>query len=953
MGVQNRMKCKKIIASAVIAAMLLPQLCSIRILAEEPERERDSSSYYNGWTAIDEDQIAAQAGLTEEGVVLQEGTAQAFSLDIPQAGDYWLAVEYETLEDVTLESTLLVSFGGTEVRTRVISLWQDAGETYKTDRYGNELPSDQETRGEPLLDYVRDQATLSSRPVSFSLEAGTQEVVLTSEDTDIRLTRLLAVRTEEAPAYEEYAAALEGQTEGTDFIPVEGENYTVKSDSYIRAASESNAALYPYDYRRKLLNILDGASFKTVGQKVVYSFEIKNSGVYCISFRYSQNYKEDLPAYANIFLDGKTLFSEMNSMPFDYTGIGYANTTLTASGEPAGIYLAAGWHTISLELDGTPVQHTVERLTAILSEISAIGLELKKVAGTSASEYRTWDVESYIPGVIEKLEGFRDELQTLYDQLDSPQTESPAAALNIQLAADNLDQLLQAPGKIPANLTLLNEGTGSVTQLLADQITTLTGQNLAIDRLYIHGAGEDLPKTEVGFFSGLWNGIKRFFYTLFVDRGEVSSESDVTLKVWMNYAVYYMDTLQSMADTQFTPETGIAVEFSAMPDQQRIILANATQSAPDIIMGAQTKIPYDLGLRGAALDLTTFPDFASYIQEEYTLESLTPYMLGDQVFGITETQEFYVLAYRKDVLESLNLAIPQTWDDVADMMPVLRRNSMNFYLQLSGYSGTKPLYSTIPFFTQAGASVYSEDGMTTALNSQAGLQGFETLTNLYRIYSVQQVVSSFYNSFRYGEIPLGIASFGDYVRIKTAAPEIAGLWGIAEPPGFLQEDGSINRSTTAASTACAIMAQSAYPEESWAFLKWWLSSEVQAEFGNTLQTTYGPEYLWNSANRVAFEQLSFPEEDKEVILAQWGNMEEIPQHPAQYIIEREISDAWSNVVINGQPARIALDNAVTNINREFARKLKEFGYMDDAGNMLKPYTIYSIEDVLTGGVANE
>lgn len=946
------MKCRHVIASAVTAAFLLTQMCTVYIPAgaEGREGKAEFTAFYNEWITVEGERIAARSTIESGSLTLEAGKPASLTLQIPRSGTYWLALEYEALADIVLESTLLVSMEGAETRTQLLSLWQDATKDYRTDRYGNELPAEQETSQEPVLDYVWDQATISCRPVAYTLEAGDYTVTLTSEDADIRLFQLLAVVPAKTVSYKGYAEGLEDTAEGTDFIVVEGEDYVVKSDSYIRAASESNSALYPYDYRRKRLNILDGSSFKTVGQKVIYGFKVETAGVYAVGFRYSQNYKEDLPAYADLSVDGKTLFSEMNSMAFGYTGIRYANTTLTAGEQPAGIYLEEGWHTLSLQLDGTPVQAVTERLTAILNEVSEIGLELKKVAGTSASEYRTWDIESYIPGVTEKLRGFHAELLELYKSLSSEEASSPAAALNIRLSADNLEKLLENPNKIPANLDLLNEGSGSVSQMLADQITTLTGQNLSIDRIYIYGESEELPKAEAGFFAGLLDGIKRFFYTLFVDRDTAASQGK-TLKVWMNYPIYYMDTLQSMVDTQFTPETGISVQFSTMPDQQRLILANATQSTPDVIMGVQTKIPYDLGLRGAAVNLMEFPDFSSYIQEEYTLESLTPYMLGDQIFGITETQEFYVLAYRKDILESLQLDIPQTWDDVADMMPTLRRNSMNFYLQLSGYSGVKPLYSTIPFFTQAGASVFSEDGTKTALNSEAGLRGFETLTDLYRLYSVQQVVSSFYNSFRYGQIPIGIASYGDYVKIKTAAPEIAGLWGITEPPGFLQEDGSINRFTIAASTACAIMQQSDQPEESWEFLKWWLSSEVQAAFGNTLQTTYGPEYLWNSANREAFAQLSFPEEDMKVILSQWAIMKEIPQHPAQYIVEREISDAWTNVVINGEPARIALDNAASNINREISRKLEEFGYVDGRGNILRPYVIYSVEEVLKGGSA--
>lgn len=39
----------------------------------------------------------------------------------------------------------------------------------------------------------------------------------------------------------------------------------------------------------------------------------ETAGVYTVGFRYSQNYKEDLPVYADLCVDGEVLFSEMNS----------------------------------------------------------------------------------------------------------------------------------------------------------------------------------------------------------------------------------------------------------------------------------------------------------------------------------------------------------------------------------------------------------------------------------------------------------------------------------------------------------------------------------------------------------------------------------------------------------------------------------------------------------------
>ncbi len=111
-----------------------------------------------------------------------------------------------------------------------------------------------------------------------------------------------------------------------------------------------------------------------------------------------------------------------------------------------------------------------------------------------------------------------------------------------------------------------------------------------------------------------------------------------------------------------------------------------------------------------------------------------------------------------------------------------------------------------------------------------------------------------------------------------------------------------------------------------------------------MQTRYGPEYMWNTANMAAFEELSFPENHKKIILEQWGWMKEIPSHPAGYMVEREISNAWTDVVMNGEGIRIAVDKAAITANREIIRKMEEFGYIKD-GKVVKTYQIPSIENI--------
>ena len=63
------------------------------------------------------------------------------------------------------------------------------------------------------------------------------------------------------------------------------------------------------------------------------------------------------------------------------------------------------------------------------------------------------------------------------------------------------------------------------------------------------------------------------------------------------------------------------------------------------------------------------------------------------------------------------------------------------------------------------------------------------------------------------------------------------------------------------------------------------------------------------------------------------------------MLERELSNAYVAVVTAGENLRTSIDGAVKNINRETQRKLEEFGYIDSAGNIIKPYQVPTVESV--------
>jgi len=191
-----------------------------------------------------------------------------------------------------------------------------------------------------------------------------------------------------------------------------------------------------------------------------------------------------------------------------------------------------------------------------------------------------------------------------------------------------------------------------------------------------------------------------------------------------------------------------------------------------------------------------------------------------------------------------------------------------------------------------------------------------------------------------------MSDFNTYILLRNAAPEIAGQWAVAPAIGVEDEQGRTLRYYPAVNTACILMNSTDRPDEGWSFIKWWMDTQTQIEYANALQFRYGPEFVWNSASIEAFaHSAAFEENDKAVILEQFNYIREIPRNPAYFAVERELSNAWNKVVFSGLSPRTALDQAIISANREIARKLKEFGYMNLLGELIKPFEKASAEKV--------
>jgi ABC-type glycerol-3-phosphate transport system substrate-binding protein len=248
---------------------------------------------------------------------------------------------------------------------------------------------------------------------------------------------------------------------------------------------------------------------------------------------------------------------------------------------------------------------------------------------------------------------------------------------------------------------------------------------------------------------------------------------------------------------------------------------------------------------------------------------------------------------------------------------------------------------------QHNGRLYAENGLTSVITSPESIAGIRFLSSLFTYHALPTQVPSFFNSFRMATVPVGIVDNTAYNLIRNGAPELEGLWALAPPPGITDANGEVQRwFVTESNAACVIFADSQHTDAAWEFISWWTSASVQAGFANTMQTLFGRSFMWFSSNLEALAQSPINPDDLDVILEQIQWLRTVPFTPGFYELERSLSNIWNTIVFDSTPPRNAVDSAIPSINRELTRKMRELGYVNAAGSLVRPYTVREIDWVI-------
>ncbi len=308
---------------------------------------------------------------------------------------------------------------------------------------------------------------------------------------------------------------------------------------------------------------------------------------------------------------------------------------------------------------------------------------------------------------------------------------------------------------------------------------------------------------------------------------------------------------------------------------------------------------------------------------------------GIELYALPDSLSFSMMFYRKDVLTSLEIELPNTWDDMLSILPILQYNNMEIGIQNDAYT----------FMYQNGNEAYSNNGMTINFDSKGVLNSFEQMCNYYTQYSLPYTYD-FANRFRTGEMPIGIAAYTTCNQLSVFASELSGLWTFVRLPGqaVVDEEGNaiyeadgitpkVNRNAVATVTGCVMIDNGNSKEQqnkdkcAWEFMRWYTGSEFQADYSNEIVSILGIAARPATANQKALEDLPWTAEEKNNILEQFGSLVAVPNHPGSYYLARYVNFAFLATYNDGEDASDALLSYVATINSELTRRRVEFGML--------------------------
>lgn len=861
----------------------------------------------------------------------EEGWVE-WEVEIPQTGLYNLALAYYPIkgrgrdiefelnvnDEVPFEGALKFEFG---------RVWRDETEVI-SDNQGNELRPRQIEAPRWLENAFIDTEGVYNEPYMFYFKKGRNTIKLKAIREPIVIDYIKIFNEKTLPTYEEVAGTYKNISyKFVDdlIIKVQAEKAYLKSHPVLHPLfDKSSPKTEPYHPNKIRMNTIGGGNWRYPAQWISWEFDVPQDGFYKIGMRYRQNQVRGFFTTRKIYIDGKIPFKEMNNIDFPY-GINW-QLKILGDDNPYLFYLTKGRHEIKMEVTPGYISETLRIVQDSIYKLNYIYRKIIMITSVQPDIYRDYYLEKEIPDLITTFNEVEKTLRAEAFRLEKVIGKKGTEAVLLLRIAEQLKSLAEHPETIPERLNKYKDNISA----LAAWILKIKEQPLELDYILIQSPQSSFKRVKENIAEKIVHEFRAFIGSFFENYNNVGNryETSKSLNVWIGTGRDQASILKSMIDDLFTPKTGISVNLSLV--QGALLQATMAGKGPDIALTVGRGEPVNLALRGAVEPLDKFNGFDE-ITKRFMNTAMVPYELRGHYYALPETQIFFMMFYRKDIFDELGLKPPDTWQDFYDIAPVIQRNNMQLglpYLAVDAYSligmgmGAQSILPTL--MLQNGKNFYNDEKTETTFSDPISYKAFKEWTNFYTQNSFP-LFKDDYNRFRTGEMPITIAHYSFYNMLAVAAPEIKNMWDMVPIPGIENDDGTINRTTSASGSSSIILSSARDKYAAWEFLKWWSSAEVQARFGNEAEGIMGPAARYTPANKEAFMGIPWSYKEQKLLLKQWHNVVEIPEIPGGYITQRNIDNAFRAVVFRWQNPREVLNYWNNETNKELRRKRAEFG----------------------------
>ena len=123
---------------------------------------------------------------------------------------------------------------------------------------------------------------------------------------------------------------------------------------------------------------------------------------------------------------------------------------------------------------------------------------------------------------------------------------------------------------------------------------------------------------------------------------------------------------------------------------------------PDVYMGLDSTSTINYAIRGAVVPVVSndagegYDDADAYLTEHFSPAAINTIELLGKKYGVPMTMNFPMMFYRLDVLVELQADVPESWDDLLSLLPVLQANNLA--------AGIAATFETMMY--QAGATMW-------------------------------------------------------------------------------------------------------------------------------------------------------------------------------------------------------------------------------------------------------